>query len=94
MRKFRYILILVVFVGVASCKKDKTSNGCTDLDMTQLINIVGGPYYTFLGERLITPAFNPNNDNEIKFVRERIGTSDKQIYVYNLLNHNKELIVW
>jgi hypothetical protein len=84
-----FIFILFLFIG---CKKDKISNECKDFDSSQLINVLGGPHYKFIGEQLRTPSFNPNDDNEIMFVRESTGTQDKQIYIYNLVNKSKELV--
>lgn len=84
-----FLLALVLLIG---CKKDKVSNECKDFDSSQLINVLGGPYYNWIGEQLRNPSFNPNDANEIMFVRESTGSQDKQIYIYNLVSKSKELI--
>ena len=85
-----FLFTLVLFVG---CKKDKVSNECKDFDSSPLNNMIGGPYYEWIGEQLRTPSFNPNDDNEIMFVRENTGSQQgRQIYIYNLGDKSKELI--
>lgn len=87
------VYFLVVLLALTACIKDKISNECKDLNTSELvISGPNGPYYKFIGEQLKTPSFNPNNDNEIMFVRENTGTSDKQIWLYNLIDKSKDLI--
>jgi len=88
-----YFIILTLIL-LTSCRKDKVSTECKDVDYSPLYQYGGVTEINkkTKGERLKTPMFNPNNDSEIMFVREQSGTQDKQIYIYNLVNSSKELI--
>lgn len=87
-----YFLLFLLFF--TSCKKDKISNECRDIDYSPLYQY--GPITQivkkFEGEVLRAPSFNPNNDNEILFMRNKPSSSNQQLYIYNLTNQSKVLI--
>lgn len=104
MRKFRYILILVVFVGIFSCKKDKTpfpleppyndlEHGWQDDFGDEDFIYPGWSYLIEDSLQFHVPQFNPSNADEIIYYRHDYPTNSHQLVKYNLKTTEKSIIM-
>jgi hypothetical protein len=91
----KYLYIIITFILFFSCEKDNitssdSNNDCIEIPPSQSML---GYDYTNDTNSIAFPCFNPNNGNEILFVHQRYSNSSHKLYKYNLITHNKELIL-
>ncbi len=97
------ILFLMIFVGIISCKKDKTpfpiDPAYNDLDHGWQDDFGDDdfiyPGWSFLIEDSVqfhVPQFNPLNPNEIIYYRHDYTTNSHQLVKYNLKTTEKTII--